>query len=189
MNGGGPSVGEPTRSAPAYQATAPLVRGRAERRRADEIGAGVPGDRSARPRVVGAEPHDQIVRMLEVLERRRAERLAGLEDLRRADPVQRERLERQHADRMKRPPRERMHGVSHQPVLRFPRLKVAELPLLIVEAEEDRRVGRPVPSGRRGSGVLHARHVRHRLCARDGSQREEANKHPGGLKGPRRFTG
>ena len=68
-----------------------------------------------------------------------------------------------------------VRAIHHQPVLLFPRAKVAEFPFLIVETKKDRRVLRPSPSGwrRRARVVVHAGHVRHVLGARHRRKQQE----------------
>ena len=119
--------------------------------------------------VRASKPHDEIVRMLVVDERRAAVALAGLKYLRRADRMHGERLERQHpverdmADVAPRALRDITIAGDHEPVLGFPRREVGEFSLLVVEAGEDFAVLHPHPARLLRGG---------RGCCRGGGQGE-----------------
>src|SRR5687768_12176518 len=74
--------------------------------------------------------------MLVVDQRRTAIRLTGLKRLRRSDLVQRERLQRHHAEQVESAVAQRSRARTHHPVLRLPGGEVAELPILDIDSEE-----------------------------------------------------
>ena len=162
-------------------------RRRTERRSADDRRRAAESHPARQTVVPRAELHEQVVRMLVVDERRALERLAGLEDLRRSDVVQRERLERDHRGDLERAGAEETTAGSHQPVRRLDGPEVGELPLLVVELEEQAGVPRPFPGrcrgrcrrGRRGGLRRHA-------GARGGQPDERRDAERAGA--PRRVT-
>jgi hypothetical protein len=89
-------------------------------------------------RVLGAEIHDQIVRMLIVDQRPPLKVSPCLEDLRRADVLQRERPSNENIPMIwtRDPPLNIFDSRSHQPVLRFDFIEVGELAQLVVVAGE-----------------------------------------------------
>ena len=94
------------------------------------------------------------MRVLVVDERRPAECLAGLEDLRRSKVAERKRLEREHRLQPQRPACSPAPCRSHEPVLRFELVKVAKLPILQIAGEEDVRIHGPRPARVRRCDVL-----------------------------------
>ena len=122
-------------------------RDRPERRRADGVELDEHPAAGHRPRPVGAKVHDEIVRVLVVDERRLLVCLTGLENLRRPECLDRERLERQHRVQPEQLATDPALARSHQPVLRLHSLEVREFPQLVVEADEDIGVPGPRPRG------------------------------------------
>jgi len=120
-------------------------RGRAKRRRPDEVCFEYRVETTVLAAPHASELHDQIVRMLVVDKGGAVISLAGLKHLRRAELFHRERFERRHA--LEREPA-RAQGtlaVEHEPVLRFERPEVGELAVLIVVSKEHARVPGPGP--------------------------------------------
>ena len=131
---------------------------RAEGRRADRVDSEKHPRALDRALVRAAERHEQVVRMLVVDERRLLERFAGLEDLRRSERLNGERLERQHPTDADTAVARRPRARPHEPVLRLDLVEIGEGADLIVEAGEDLHVPGPRPGrfgGRRAvAGVL-----------------------------------
>ena len=130
-------------------------RRRPERRIVDQAAAQQQRRPSERPLVGGRQPHEEVVRVLIVDERRALERLAGLKHLGRTEVAQRERLERQHAVQRQRA-RRRLAALPI-PINQFcdsTWLKSRNSRILEVGGEKRARVERPRPAGRRRGIVM-----------------------------------
>ena len=153
---------------------------RPERGGANQAGIHACAQRTDAALEPATEGHDQVVRVLIVDERRTLERLTRLEDLRRSEVLDGERLEREHRDQRERARTPASAKRRHQPVLRLDFVKIAELPALIVEPGKHVRIEPQAPlvdlrelalrvGGRRGRGRAFMPRVRRRLlrCLRE----------------------
>lgn len=129
--------------------------------------------------------------MLIIDQRRLLIRLACLKDFRRAQRLNREWFERQHARGDEPAALRRMFGLPENPVLRLDALKVRELAVLIVPPHERACVPRHFP--RSGAVLQHRVIVRHLFgragAAREPQQREHSRLHGSTVARGERFSG
>ena len=128
-------------------------------------------------RVGHAKVHEQVVRMLVVDERRLLVGFTCLEDLRRAQRLNRERLEREHRVEPGMTVADRVFGSEHQPVRRLDTLEVGELSVLIVPVQKDVGVPRPRPRPALGYRLAHVIRLPKRRCGQT-SEHEHGNERP-----------